>query len=88
MSDSAYAVLMRKERRAAKKVKDEVDAWAFHIEKLGLENRQEFIDWMLRHLTAKQLAIYIEMDWDNDDSGDSKRDYLHQVYMDSRYMGV
>ncbi len=88
MIESAYEKMMSKERHAVKELKAQLDAWQCHIERHSLESRQEFIEWILRNFTAKQLAHYIEMDWDDDAPGNSKRDELHETYLESRYMGV
>jgi hypothetical protein len=74
---------IRKESRAAGKVKDECEAWKRNIDKLGLDDRRAFIAWLVKHFTSEQLALIHDFDWD--DEGETKREYLYGVYLKSKY---
>ncbi len=67
----------------AGKLKDECWAWRVHCEQLGLVDRIEFQEWLEATFTVRQLAIFCEMDWDHETM--TKREWLHQLYLETRY---
>ncbi len=85
MTSSVYEHMRQREHEAVRKLKNEIEAWRLNCERLGLEDRLDFQEWQVRNFTAEQLAIYGEMDWDDDAGGNSKRDHLHKLYMESKY---
>ena len=74
--------------KLTRKIKDECDAWRFHCERLQILSRLKFQDWVAKTFTAKELAIFLEMDWDDDEPANAKRDYLHGVYLETLQGGV
>lgn len=60
-------------------------AWKLHIEKCELTERTEFIAWLTKSFTPEELANM--HDWDWSDTVGTLREYLHGVYLNSRYGG-
>ena len=41
-------------------LKQELQAWTAHVEKLGLDDRRRFVDWISKSLGPKELALTID----------------------------
>ena len=69
-------------KSVAGKIKDECDAWAIRIESRRLTDRQAFIDWLAQNFTSRQLALFLDVPWD--DEVLTKHDYLYDAYLKSK----
>ena len=70
------------------RAKDEIEAWYLNILAVGLDDRIEFRQWLLRTFSHKQMATILEMDWTCEGEDDHKRTWLYEVYLDDKYGGV
>ncbi len=83
----AHLKIKQREHEVVSKLKSEINDWWWHCEYQGLTDRIEFQDWLAKTFTAKQLAIFLEMDWE-EDTIPSKSTYLRNIWLAARLMDV
>jgi hypothetical protein len=58
-------------------LKSQLKAWRDHVHALELDDRQRFIEWLPKELSADEFALIID--------GEILRDALWEVYLNEHY---